>query len=156
MDLVLRDFRGRWLRIRAQNSENQNSGFNMANEDAKSYLIAMIFGSRKFWGCWLRPELKIQKFKIEWIQLGWPKCKKPLDWGKIWNSGLVEVADYESELDVHKFKMTNPLWLTKMQKATRGKEFGTLGLLKSLITNPSSTFRNSKWRIQYSWPKCKK
>ena len=31
-----------------------------------------------------------------------------------------------------------------------------LGVLKSLITNLSSKFINSKWWIQYSWLKCKK
>ena len=35
-------------------------------------------------------------------------------------------------------------------------KFCTQGILGSLITNPSSKFNNSKWRIQYIWLKCKK
>ena len=34
--------------------------------------------------------------------------------------------------------------------------FRTRGFLGSLITNPSSEFRNSKWRIEYCGIKCKK
>ena len=35
-------------------------------------------------------------------------------------------------------------------------KFGTWGFLASLITNPSSTFRNSKCCMQYGGLKCKK
>ena len=37
-----------------------------------------------------------------------------------------------------------------------GMKFGTLGFLRSLIVNPNSKFRNTKWRIQYGGPKYKK
>ena len=41
---------GRWLRIQAQNSEIQNGGFNMADENAKNNLIGTIFATRRFSG----------------------------------------------------------------------------------------------------------
>ena len=37
-----------------------------------------------------------------------------------------------------------------------GMKFGTRGFLVLMIVNPSLTFRNSKCRMQYSGPKCKK
>ena len=35
-------------------------------------------------------------------------------------------------------------------------EFGTRRFLGSLITNPRSTYRNSKWPIRYGGRKCNK
>ena len=35
-------------------------------------------------------------------------------------------------------------------------KIGTWGFLELLITNPDSTIRNKKWRIQYGRPTCKK
>ena len=35
-------------------------------------------------------------------------------------------------------------------------KLGTRGLLGSLVTNQNSKFKNSKWRTQYRWRKCKK
>ena len=49
-NLVLGDFWGRWLRIRAQNSEIQNGGSNMVVKNAKSYSIGMTFGTRELFG----------------------------------------------------------------------------------------------------------
>ena len=44
--------------------------------------------------------------------------QKSLDRDDIWYSRVFEVADYESELKIHKLKMADSIWLTKMQKVT--------------------------------------
>jgi len=63
---------------------------------------------------------------------------------------VFEVADYESIIRFSKFKMANPIWRTKIYKKSRNwMKIGILRLLGSLITNLSSDFKNSRWRIQY-------
>ena len=94
-------------------------------------------------------ELKIQKFKM--ADPIWQTKMQSYFIG--WNL-VFGVADYEFELKVQKFKMADPIWRNKLQKAK--KKFGIRRFLGSLITNPTSEFRNSKWRIQYGGPKCKK
>ena len=36
--------------------------------------------------------------------------QKLLDWNDIWCTEVFEVADYESELRIHKFKMADRIW----------------------------------------------
>ena len=44
------------------------------------------------------------------IQYAGRKCKKILDWDDIWYSGVFEVAVYESDFIIPKFKMADPIW----------------------------------------------
>lgn len=37
------------------------------------------------------------------------------DWRENWCSGVFKVADYESEVKIHKLKIADPIWLRKMQ-----------------------------------------
>ena len=41
-------------------------------------------------------------------------CNELLHSDDIWYSGVFVVADYESELRIQKFKIADPLWLTKL------------------------------------------
>ena len=78
-----------------------------------------------FGGCWDRwLRIRIQNSEI---QYGGPKCKKLLDLDEILYSGVIEVADYESEFKIPKFKMANPIWRTKMQKVTWSRWNSILG-----------------------------
>ena len=53
--------------------------------------------------------------------------------------------------------MADLKWLTKIAKSYLiAMKFGTQGFLASLITNSSSTFKNSKSHTQCGGPKCKK
>ena len=56
-------------------------------------------------------EINIQKLKMTD-----PICKKLLDWNEIWYSGLFGVANYKSELENWKFRMSDAIWWTKMLK----------------------------------------
>ena len=79
----------------------------------KSYLIGMIFGTRMFRGRWLRPELKILKFKM--VDPMWRNImQKLLDWDEFWYPGVFGIAAYESAINIQKFKMVNPISLTKL------------------------------------------
>ena len=169
----------------------------MADKNTNSYLIGILFGTRRFLGALItNPSSKFRNSKRR-IQYGGPKCKKILDWNEIWYLEVFEVADYESKRCILKFKIAVPMWLIKMQRVTRlgwklvfwgfwGRwlriraqdlkikdggsdmadknvesysneiKFGTRRFLGSLITNPSSTLKNSAWRIQDGWLKCKK
>ena len=42
------------------------------------------------------------------------KMQKLLDRDKIGHSGVFGVTDNESELNIHKFKMADPIWLNKL------------------------------------------
>ena len=65
---------------------------------------------------------KIQK--VPWFE--WNSLLNPLKHAffrgfnglKIWYSGVFGVADYKSELETYKYKMTDPIWWTKMEKVT--------------------------------------
>ena len=88
----------------------------MADENEKSYLIGMKFGTRGFFKS-LITNLSSKFRNSKWrIQYGERKCKKLLDAVDIWYSVVFGVADYESELKIHKFKIADPIYLTKMQK----------------------------------------
>ena len=79
--LILEGFWSRWLRIRAQNLKIRNGGFHMADKNAKSYLIGMIFGTLEFSGQSLQLELKIEKFKL--ADTNWriqPRCHGAVLW----------------------------------------------------------------------------
>ena len=102
--LVLGDFWSRWLRVWAENSEIRNGGFNMADQNVKSYLIEIIFGTREF----LTTLITNLSWKIrnsKWrIQYGGQKYEKLLNWNDIWYSGIFGIADYESELKIRNLK----------------------------------------------------
>ena len=117
-NLVLGNFWSRWLRIRAHNSEIQNSGSNMVNENKEKLLnwndiwYSGVFGVADY-----ESELKIQKFEMAdpvCKKHTDPKCKKLLVWGEIGYSGVFEIVDYESELNIQKIKMADPICLTKL------------------------------------------
>ena len=44
------------------------------------------------------------------------KMQHLLDWDEIWNSGVFEVANHESEFNLKKSKMADQIWRTKMIK----------------------------------------
>ena len=57
---------------------------------------------------------------IKWrIQYGGPKLKKLVDPDKTRYSEAFEVAGDESDSKFRKFKMPDPVWLTKMRKLCR-------------------------------------
>ena len=74
---------------------------------------------------------------------------------EIWYSGVFGIADYESELNIYKFIMWDPIWWIKMRSYFIGLKFSTRRFLRSLIKNPSSKFGNSKWLLQYGRSKAK-
>ena len=75
---------------------------------------------------------------------------------EFWYSGVFRVADYVSQLKIQKFELTDPIWLTKIPKSySLGMRFDTWDFFASPITNPSSTFRNSKCQMQYGRAECK-
>ena len=77
----------------------------------------MILGTRGFLGSLItNPSSTFKNSKYR-IQYGWLKCKKLLDKDRIWYLGFLGVADYESELNIYKFKMSGATWQTKMQEA---------------------------------------
>ena len=50
-------------------------------------------------------------------QYGGSKRKKLLKCDEIWYSEVFAIADYESELNIQKFQMSNSIWRAIMQKA---------------------------------------
>ena len=65
-------------------------------------------------------------------------------------STVFEVADYEFDIGFSEFEMVNPIWRTSyFENATNFVELSIPMFLRSLITNLSSDFRNSKWQTQY-------
>ena len=48
------------------------------------------------------------------MQYRWLKCKKLLDREEISYAGSFVVADWESKLNIQKFKMADPIWVTKL------------------------------------------
>ena len=79
----------------------------MAVENAKSYLIQMIFGT--LWFFWVTDyefKPKLQKFKMANL-ISLSKMQNLLDWDEIWYSGVFGVADYESKLNIQKFEMVS-------------------------------------------------
>ena len=42
--------------------------------------------------------------------------KKLLEWDEIWYSDVFDVANHECKINIQKFKITDLIWLTKMQK----------------------------------------
>ena len=84
--------------------EIQNGGSNMANGNAKSYLIRMILGTRGFLGIAdYESELRIQKFRMT-DPIWQAKLQKLLDWDDIWYPRVFGVAHYISELKIQKFE----------------------------------------------------
>ena len=98
---------GRWLRIRIQNWEIHYDESNMADQNAKSYLIWMKFCIRGLLRSLITNPNSKFKNSIWRIQYGGPKCKKLLDLDEILYSGAIEVADNESELKIHKLNMAD-------------------------------------------------
>ena len=116
--LVLGDFWGRWLWIWAENQKNSKWRIQHRGKKCKIYLFEIIFGTRGFLGS-LITSLSWKFRNSKWrIQYGGPKCKKLLDWDYIWYSRIFDNADYKSELKNQKFKMTDPIWRTKIWKVT--------------------------------------
>ena len=63
---------------------------------------------------------------------------------------VFEVADYEFDIGFSEFKMADPIWRTwYFGIPTIFVELCAPRFLRSLITNLTSDFRNSKWRTQY-------
>ena len=107
-----------WIRIWAQNSDIRNSGSDMADDNPKSYSIGMKFASWEFWDRRLvitypGRKIRISHRRIKYREL---KCKQLIEGDEIWYSAIFGVADNESEMNIQKFKMLDPLWLTNMQK----------------------------------------
>ena len=89
------------------NLKNQNVGSNMADENAKGYLILIMFVTREFLES-LITNVSLKFINSKWrIQYAGRKCKKLLDWDKIWYSGIIAVADYESGLNIQKLYMAD-------------------------------------------------
>ena len=67
-----------------------------------------------------------------------------LDWDGICYSEVFEIAYYESEFNIEKSKVVDPISQIKMQKDhfMGMKLRGTWGSLRSLITNSSLKFGN--------------
>ena len=123
-------FWGRWLQIDAKNSETYKGGSNMADQNAKSWLIRMKFGTQGILGSLIR----IRVWNSE-IKHGGPKCK--ITWFG-WNLvlGGLWVTDYEFELKIQKFIMADPIWRQKIQEMTW---FGWNSVLGELI--------GQKWKM---------
>ena len=127
--------------IDAKNSETHKSGSNMADQNAKSGLIRMKFGTQGILGSLIR----IRVWNSE-IKHGGPKCKiTSFGWNSVF--GGLWVTDYKSELKIQKFKMADPIWRQKIQEMTWFDETRYSG---------NSTFKNEKWRIQYGVQKYKR
>ena len=76
----------------------------MVDENAKSYLIGTIFGTRGFLGSLItNPSLKFRN-SVWRVQCGGRKCKKLLDWDGIWYSVVSGPIDYEHELKIPRFE----------------------------------------------------
>ena len=98
--------------IDAQNSEIHKGRFNMADEKINKLGWNLVL--REFWGRWLRIRIWNSEIKNGGSKVA-DQNEKLLDLDEIWHSDVC----------------------------------------RSLITSPSSKFRNSKWRIQYGGKKYK-
>ena len=105
----------------------------------------LVFGG--FWGQWLRIWAQNSEIRNGGSNMA-NKNSKLLHWDDIWYSGVFGVADYESKLQIKKFKMAGPIWRIKMRSYFIGILFETRGFLGSPFTNPMLKFRNSKWRTK--------
>ena len=75
---------------------------------------------------------------------------KPNDFRGTLYTKVFEVADYEFDIGFSKFKLKDPIWRTQyFGNPTIFVELCTSTFLRSLITNLTSDFRNSKWQTQY-------
>ena len=88
------------------------------------------------------PSSEFRDSKSRMQYSGW-KCKKLLDWDDIWYSGVSEVANYESKINIWKFKIADPISLTQLQYVTWLEWNLVLGGFGPLIPNPNSAFKNS-------------
>ena len=130
--LVVRGFWVRWLWNRAQNSIIENGG-----PKWKTLVDRIKFSTRGFLGSLItNPNSKFRISKRQ-IQHGGPKFKKVPDWDKFWYLVIFGVADYESERNIQKFKISDAIWRTKMQKA---KIYAANGSLRHIF------FRRSVFR----------
>ena len=84
----------------------------MADQNAKSYLIRMKFGTRGFSGSLITNQRWTFRNSKWRMQYRWLTCKKLFDWDEIWCSGVFWVTDREFELQ--KFRMADPIWLNKL------------------------------------------
>ena len=56
-----------------------------------------------------KPSLQFRNSKWR-IQYDGQKCKSILDWVDIWYSEVFGVANYESEINIQKLKITDPIY----------------------------------------------
>ena len=102
----------------SSNWKIQNGGSNMADENAKSYLIGMIFGTSEFLGSLItNPSSTFRN--SEWrIQYGGRQCKKLLNWDDIWYLRVFGIADYGFKLKGQKIKNGGFNMAGKIEKVT--------------------------------------
>ena len=116
----------------------------MADQNAKTLSFRMKLGTRGLLGSLvtnLTSKLRNPKWRI---QYGRSKFTKLVDPDKTPYSRAFGLAGYESELEIQKFKMADPVSLTKMQKVGRS---GSNSLLAS-FSGLTSTNLKSKFQIQ--------
>ena len=115
-NLILVSFWVCWLRIWTDNLEIQNGGFNTATENFLSDSISMKFRSRRFLRM-LITNLDWKSRNSKWrFQYG---HRKWLDFGDTWYSGVFEVADYESQFRIFKYKIPDSIWQPKIFQVIR-------------------------------------